>query len=99
MKYLLYLAGMASGVPTPFDDSYLVEYDPTRPGVDANGEETICHLVTTKDPKKALALEFVDLWRLWRTGYGKRPHDKMPNRPLTAFSVSFVDAESLERVM
>lgn len=73
-------------VVTPFDGQYVVEYDPSRPGTDPQGNPMLCHLVTTPDRDKALDLSPDQAIALWRQDHGLRPDGK-PNRPLTAFTV------------
>jgi hypothetical protein len=77
---------LGSGGASPFDNTYIVEYDPTRWGRDPHGRPINCHLVVTDDPTKALQGTFADLLELWRKSYGVRDDGK-PNRPLTAFTV------------
>jgi hypothetical protein len=67
----------------------LVEYDPGRIGTDSDGIPMHAHVVTT--PNKARARVFPSLkeaLELWRQESGLRP-DGLPNRPLTAFSITF----------
>ena len=80
------IIGLAHGMPTPFDGQYVMEYDPTRPGVDPAGELMIAHLVCTPDPAKALDLPIDEAFELWRKAQGRRA-DCRPSRPLTAFHV------------
>jgi hypothetical protein len=83
----LRIVGLCDGTPTAFDGKYLVDYDPTRPGVDPEGHEMIAHIEVTADP--AQAREFRDAreaLECWRRSHGMR-QDGMPNRPLTAFTV------------
>lgn len=81
----LKLIGLASGEPTPFDGSYVVEYDPGRDGLDL----LACHLVTTPDRDLALHASTKELMMLWRSVDPRDPvrSDGKPNRPLTAFTV------------
>lgn len=46
-RVLLQLVALNSGQRTPYDGQFLVEYDPTRPGVDALGQRMLAHVVTT----------------------------------------------------
>lgn len=80
------IIGMADGEPTPFDGQYVVEYDPTRDGVDPNGDPVMCHLITTPDKEKALHLRPAEALEFWRKAHGLRADGK-PNRPLSAFTV------------
>ena len=89
---VLKIYGLANGGPTPFDGQYLVEYDPTRDGVDPNGDPMSAHLVTTPDVGKALKFQTAaEAMALWRKEHGIRP-DGLPNRPLTAFTVEVLPA-------
>ncbi len=74
--------------PTPFDGEYVVEYDPTRDGVDKNGDVMNCHLVTTPDIHQATCYTIEEAFELWRRSHGVR-EDGNPNRPLTAWTVEF----------
>jgi hypothetical protein len=83
----LSIVGLLSGESTPFDGQWLVEYDPTRRGVDPHGKPMIAHLITTEDP--LLAKEFptiMDAEECWKQAFGLRK-DGRSNRPLTAFIV------------
>jgi len=82
----LKIVSLASGGKSPFDDTYIVEYDPTRRGVDPHGRPMSAHLIVTDDPTKALEGNAAELLNLWRKSYGVRDDGK-PNRPLTAFTV------------
>lgn len=87
------IIGLAVGQPTPADGEYVVEYDPSRPGRDANGEELLCHLVTTPDPNEALELPTkMEAFELWRSVDQRQPlrPDGRPNRPLTAYTVDIL---------
>ena len=83
---IIKLIGLINGGSTPFDGQYLVEYDPTRQGVDPNGDPMYAHIVCTPDPAKALQLTFAEAAELWQKSAGTR-WDGKPNRPITAFSV------------
>ena len=49
------------------DGKYVVEYDPSRPGMTEEGIGLICHLVVTDDPAQARRfpgiLEALEFWR------------------------------------
>jgi len=80
------ILGLANGEPTPFDEQYVVEYDPSRSGVDPAGRPMIAHLVTTADPAKAKEYTTAEALEQLRRSHGVR-FDGKPNRPLTAFHV------------
>lgn len=85
------IIGLADGMPTAFDGKYLVEYDPTRDGIDPEGYAINAHIAVTSDPQEAQRFESVTAaveasqaasgWRL----------DGQPNRPLTAFTIEFLE--------
>lgn len=81
------ILGLASGqYRTAYDGQWLVEYDPTRPGVDPDGNRTTAHIVTTADRSQARAFpDGVAAWEEWKRESG-RPYPR--NAPLTAFSIS-----------
>jgi hypothetical protein len=83
------ILGLADGGATPYDGQYLVDFDPSRDGIDAWGRPMKAHLVTTPDPAQALHLSAVDAHRLWVAVDRRNPRrsDGKPNRPLTAFTV------------
>ena len=88
MSVKMRIVGHPDG-PTAFDGQYLMEYDPARPGVDPEGRKMIAHVVTTPDPEKALVFPSMDeALETWRRSHGTR-EDCRPNRPLTAFTVTF----------
>jgi hypothetical protein len=83
----LLIVGLLDGTPTPFDGQWVVEYDPTRRGMDADGRPMLAHLVTTRDPHKAREFTtFMEAEECWKQAFGLRA-DGRPNRPLTAFIV------------
>lgn len=82
----LKILGLNTGEHTSFDGRYLVEYDPTRDGIDRDGNIMNCRLVTTSDPGKALNTSADKLLELWKLSHGIRADGK-PNRPLSAFTV------------
>lgn len=86
---VLLIVGVATGMPTEFDNQYVVEYDASR----GDGRYPIaCHLVTTPDLEKATRFEFQDALELYCSVDQRRPtrYDGEPNRPLTAFTVEVV---------
>lgn len=75
--------------PTPFDEQWLVEYDPHRPGVDPDGKPMLAHIVTTPDRAKALRFDsWVTAHQVWCQTSGYIRPDGEPDRPLTAFAIS-----------
>jgi len=83
----LFIVGLLNEDPTPFDNQWVVEYDPTRRGVDPEGRPMIAHLVTTRDAREAR--DFItsgEAEAYWKQTFGARK-DGRPNRPLTAFIV------------
>lgn len=84
----LRIVGLISGQPSPLDNQWVVEYDPTRPGADPHGRPMTAHVVCSPDPARARRFESVDDARAyWRTTSGRTRPDGQPDRPLTAFSV------------
>lgn len=87
---LIHIVSYAGEEPTPFDDQYVVDYDPGKPSVASDGTELPFTLVTTPDKTKARA--FADMnqaFECWRKSHGTRPWDGQPNRPMTAWHVEF----------
>lgn len=94
----LYIVGLLNEEPTPFDRQWVVEYDPTRPGVDPEGRPMIAHLVTSPDPNEAQEFASVhEAETCWKQTYGVRK-DGRPNRPLTAFVVEIQAGRQPARV-
>lgn len=94
-EVVIRILGIISGEPTSFDRQWLVEYDPSRPGRDAEGHLLSAHVVTTPDRAQALRLpDFGTAYALWqqRAGHSLRP-DGQPDRPLTAFTISIERAD------
>lgn len=88
---IMRLLGAPSWGPTPFDGQYLVEYDPTREGVDPDGTPMLAHIVTTDDPGRAR--RFADLPTLhacWTLESGQ-PYPR--NRPLTGYNIEPVTVD------
>lgn len=76
------------------DGQWVVEYDPSRPGMSPDGIEMIAHLITTPLPEQARTFATLsEALDYWRQSYGMR-WDGEPNRPLTAFSVAIEPAGS-----
>lgn len=87
----LLIVGLATGEPSEWDGQYVVEYDPSRPHQDPESLCS-CHLVTTTDPDDALQAGSTALWRLYMQDDQREMYrpDGKPNRPLTAFTVEFI---------
>ena len=85
MSCVLRIHGLASGQPTPYDETYLWRFDfeGCAPGEMQLHTVATPHLAT-KYPDALAALE------AWRTVDPRAPlrADGRPNRPLTAFSVT-----------
>ncbi|HTA42645.1 MAG TPA: hypothetical protein VK789_09370 [Bryobacteraceae bacterium] len=84
---IIHILGTASGQPHPYDDMYLLQYDPTvRP-------DGMILLEVVSDP--ACAKRFADAGEAleeWRRSNGRLRPDGKPDRPLTAFTVDIIDA-------
>lgn len=88
MSVVIKVVGLGGEFETAFDDQYLVEYDPSRPGVDPEGHLMLARVVTSPDRSKAREFETVkEAIDYYRQSHGVRPDGK-PNRPLTAFTIS-----------
>jgi hypothetical protein len=77
---------LINGGRTPVDGKWVVEYDPTRPGLDPNGRPIPIHLVVTDDPEQEAKLfpSNFEALEYWRQPSGQpAPRD----RPLTAYTV------------
>jgi len=85
---IIQLLVTVSGIPTPIDGQWVVEYDPTRPGRGPNGEEMSAHLVTTPDRARARRFEPAEAFATYRLAHGTRGDGK-PDRPMTAWMVEF----------
>lgn len=82
------LLGLNSGRPCPFDGQWLVEYDPTRAGVDPSGRPMRAHVVASADPARAMRFDSpAAAHQVWRASSGRTRPDGQPDRPLTAFHV------------
>lgn len=82
------IVGLASGVPSPYDDKFLLRYEP-------EAHDGLGEVFVTEDKRDAL--HFVgprEAFTLWRTIPNKRPlrSDGAPNRPMTAFTISIEPA-------
>ena len=84
----LRIVGLVNGGATPFDNQWLVSYDPDYHWPDGTYDGG--DLRTSPDERDAR--QFVDVKaavEYWRQGHGIRADGK-PNRPLTAFNVEIV---------
>lgn len=82
----LRILSRSDGQPTKFDDKFVKVYDPAfhPPGERYDGGL----LEVTDDPEQALQFHTPEqAFACWRQSHGIRPHDGLPNRPLTAFCV------------
>jgi hypothetical protein len=93
---LIRLIGLASmSAATPFDNQYLVEYDPTRPGHDLFGRPMTAHIVTTADPAQATVFaDAAAAFAAWRAPSGL-PYPR--NAPLTAYTIELVPTPEVGR--
>lgn len=81
---------------TPHDGRYLVEYDPWWLTQRTPDGLLIRKLVTSDDPAKARVFDdFVTAFRTWNAVAPNQPTkpDGLPNRPLAAFNVEFLQVE------
>ncbi len=93
----LLIIGLVNGEPSPFDGQWLVEYDPSRPGIDPEGKPLIAHVLTTPDPQQAREFPTIrDAEECWKQIFGTRK-DGRPNRPLTAFIVKIQESDVVLR--
>lgn len=87
------ILGVNGGESTEFDGKWLAEYDPTRQGRSPDGRPMIAHVRVVEDPKQAMVFaDAEEAWKLWRKPDGMREDGKV-NRPLTAFTVEFLNGE------
>lgn len=83
------IVGLVNGGTTLVDGQWLVEYDPTRPGVDPLGRPMLAHIVCSPDPGRAVRFaSAAAAHRLWTLTSGRTRPDGQPDRPLTAFNVA-----------
>jgi hypothetical protein len=84
----LRIVGLVNGGSTPFDNQWLVSYDPDYHWPDGTYDGG--DLRTSPDERDAR--QFIDVKaavEYWRQGHGTCADGK-PNRPLTAFNVEIV---------
>jgi hypothetical protein len=95
---VIQVVGLIQGGNTGFDGQFVVEFDPSRDGVEPlSGMPMMAHLVTTPDLDKATRYSAVEAFELWRSVDQRNPvrPDGRPNRPFTAFSVSMSTPENV----
>lgn len=83
------LLRVIDGRRTSLDGGWLVEYDPTRPGVGPNGEPMAAHITVCQAWEQARRFAGVAEAHAYvsRTSGAVRP-DGRPDRPLTAYSLA-----------
>jgi hypothetical protein len=87
------ILGVNGGESTEFDGKWLAEYDPTRQGRSPDGRPMIAHVRVVDDPKNAMVFPTTsEAFQCWQKEDGIRD-DFKPNRPLTAFSVEFINED------
>jgi hypothetical protein len=95
--FVLRVDRLARGLATAYDGQYVKEYDPNRNGKSPDGQDMLCHLVTT--PNLADAMKFADQQAARQRALEvdkrapTRP-DGQPNRPLTAFNIMLEQVQS-----
>lgn len=90
VSYTLKILGMASGIPSPFDDQYIVEYDPTRQGR-ILGSDWVFYPLTTHlicDPDISKARRFGDAGEAHAYWVQESGHPYPADKPLVAFTVA-----------
>lgn len=86
MSYAIRIMGLAAGGSSSIDGQWLVEYDPSRPGVSPAGRPTGAHIVTTTDPAKAARFTSARQAHATWTAESGLPYPR--DRPLTAFTIA-----------
>jgi hypothetical protein len=91
------LVGLYSGRPTPLDGQWLVDYDPTQPGVGPGGEPMTARLRCTpnRDEARRFATGADALRYVGATSGLTRPDGK-PDRPITAYHLLIESADVKE---
>ena len=95
MPVVIRIIGLVVGDSvSPFDDQYVVEYDPDRPGV-SNGVAITYFLLTTEDIESATQYPDVMAALCVYQKFAEDQEDSNgePYRPLTAFHVEFETIE------
>ena len=88
-KCVIKIVNYSSGDDTPFDGQFLVDYDPARPSVASDGTRLPFTLLTTSEREKAKEFESgAAAFDCYLAANGVR-RDGKPNRPLTAWTVTF----------
>ena len=94
MSLVIKIVGLVNGEGSAFDGQYVVEYDPSRDGVEPGTDRPMmCHLVTTPDVEGAQVFDSVsDVHRLWTQVDSREPLrlDGKLNRPFTAFTIEVI---------
>jgi hypothetical protein len=98
VQRVLQLLHMVDGHPSTFDHQYVVEYDPSRPGVQIGPANF--HLVTTPNLAEATRYSIAEAMELYRAVDARQPRraDGKPNRPLTVFHALMVPPETAEEI-
>ena len=84
---------LINGLPSCFDGTYVVDYDPCRDGIDPKtGQLLNVHLVTTLCVFQATYYSLTQVVELVNRVDTRNPvrADGKPNRPFTVFSVELV---------
>jgi len=82
------ILGLVLGGTSEFDDHYVIEYDPTRPG-SSNGVEMTFFLVTSPDIGDATRYPDVMAALCVYQQFGHTDSNGDPYRPLTQYHVEF----------
>jgi hypothetical protein len=95
---IIQIIGLVTGGQSPFDSQFVIDYDASR--ADSSGAADSCHLITTPNLDEATRYSVEDAFELWRAVDQRNPvrGDGKPNRPLTTFSVVFLDAPAVAQV-
>ena len=97
MGAVIRIVGLINGERTPYDDQFVVAYDPERGGGLISGRQLQFYLVTTPDVEHARVfdsmIEAGECWKQISRRQPVRPWDGKPNRPLTAFTVEIASPD------
>lgn len=83
------IAGRVDGYPSRLDGTYVIAYDPARPGTEPISG---CYLVTTDTIREATRFTVEQVLAVYQQAHGVRA-DQEPNRPLTAYNVEILPGE------
>jgi hypothetical protein len=83
-QFVVKILTTAAGIPTDFDNQYIVDYDPTW--VEPNGVYDGGVLLVTRDRENARRFSLYEWTKLYYTAHGRRD-DGLPNRPITAWHI------------